>query len=65
MCSPSATGGYAAPLWLVVARPGGGKEPWYLVTNSPVPCVDEGWRMIFAYARRWQIELAFRYTTCE
>lgn len=57
--------GYAAPLWLVVARPGGGKEPWYLVTNSPVPSVDEGWRMIFAYARRWQIELAFRYTKCE
>ena len=57
--------GYAAPLWLVVARPGGGKEPWYLVTNTPVTSLDEGWRMIFAYARRWQIELAFRYTKCE
>ena len=57
--------GYAAPLWLVVARPAGGKEPWYLVTNTPVTSLDEGWRMIFAYARRWQIELAFRYTKCE
>ena len=57
--------GYAAPLWLVVARPGGGKEPWYLVTNTPVTSLDEGWRMIFAYARRWPIALAFRYTKCE
>lgn len=57
--------GYAAPLWLVVARPGGGKEPWYLVTNTPITSWDEGWRMIFAYARRWQIELAFRYSKCE
>lgn len=57
--------GYAAPLWLVVARPGGGKEPWYLVTNTPVTSLEERWRIIFAYARRWQIELAFRYNKCE
>ena len=38
--------GYAAPVWLGVARPGGGKEPWSLVTNTPLTCVDEGWRMI-------------------
>jgi hypothetical protein len=36
-----------------------------LVTNTPVTSLDEGWWMIFAYARRWQIELAFRYTKCE
>ena len=56
--------GSAAPFWLVGARPGGGKEPWYLVTNTPVTSLDERWRMIFAYARRWQIELAFRYNKC-
>ena len=57
--------GYAAPLWLVVARLGGGKEPWYLVTNTPVTSLEEGWRMIFSYARRWQIELTFRSNKCE
>jgi hypothetical protein len=43
--------GYAAPLWLVVARPGEGREPWYLVTNTPVLTLEAGWQMIFAYAR--------------
>jgi Transposase DDE domain len=57
--------GYAGPLWLVVARPGGGREPWYLVTNMAVTSLEQGWQLIFAYARRWQIELTFRFTKCE
>ena len=57
--------GYAGPLWLVVARPGGGREPWYLVTNQMIPSLEQGWHLIFAYARRWQIELTFRFTKCE
>ncbi|GHO48894.1 transposase [Ktedonospora formicarum] len=57
--------GYACPLWLVVARPGNGREPWYLVTNEPVVTFEQGWQLVFAYARRWQIELTFRYNKCE
>jgi hypothetical protein len=44
--------GYTAPLWLGVARPGGCKEAWYLVTNTLITCLDEGWWIILAYARR-------------
>jgi len=57
--------GYACPLWVVVARPGNGREPWYLVTNEPVVSLEHGWKLVFAYARRWQIELTFRYNKCE
>lgn len=52
-------------LWLVVARPGKGREPWYLLTNEPICCIDDAWRMVFAYARRWLIETTFRYSKSE
>jgi len=52
---------YPAPLWLVVSRPGKGREPWYLLTNEPVLTAADAWRVVFAYARRWQIEMSFRY----
>lgn len=55
----------AHPLWLVVARPGQGRPPWYLVTNEPIQAVDDAWRIVLAYARRWQIEMAFRFTKSE
>jgi hypothetical protein len=47
------------PLWLVVSRPGQGREPWYLLTNEPISSVDDAWRIVFAYARRWQVEMAY------
>jgi hypothetical protein len=50
------------PLWLVVSRPGRGREPWYLLTNEPVGSVDDAWRIVFAYAHRWQIETTFRFS---
>lgn len=53
------------PLWLVVSRPGRGREPWYLLTNEPMCSVDDAWRIVFAYARRWQIETAFRFSKTE
>lgn len=53
------------PLTLVVARPGAGREPWYLVTNEPVRSEEEAWRIVFAYARRWQVETMFRYSKSE
>lgn len=56
---------YAAPLWLVVARSGGGREPWYLLTNEAIRSPEDAWRVVFAYARRWQIEMCFRYGKSE
>lgn len=56
---------YDQPLWLVLARPGKGQEPWYLLTNTPVVTAEDAWRTVFAYARRWQIEMCFRYNKSE
>lgn len=49
-------------LWLVISRPGKGREPWYLLTNEPLTCADDAWPIVLAYARRWLIETTFRYT---
>lgn len=48
------------PLWLVVSRPGPGRKPWYLLTNESIYDVADAWRVVFAYARRWQVELCYR-----
>ena len=34
------------PLWLVASRPGGGREPWYLLTNQPVRTAEQAWQII-------------------
>ncbi len=47
-------------LWLVVSRPGRGRTPWYLLTNEPVSTNDDAWRVVLAYARRWQVEMCYR-----
>jgi hypothetical protein len=65
VAAPVADPQYGQPLTLVVARPGRGREPWYLLTNEPVRSADEAWRIVFAYARRWQVELMFRFSKCE
>jgi len=44
-------------LWLVVARPGQGRTPWYLLTNEPIADVAAAWQVVFAYSRRWQVEI--------
>ena len=49
------------PLWLVVSRQGSGHKPWYLLTNQPLAAADQAFFLIRAYARRWQIEMAWRY----
>lgn len=59
---------YTAPLWLVVARSKSGKsrrEPWYLLTNEPIETEADARRIVLAYARRWQIEMCFRYGKSE
>jgi hypothetical protein len=52
-------------LFLVVSRPGYGRRPWYLVTTEPVLNAEQAWKIIFAYARRWQIEMSLRFTKSE
>lgn len=53
------------PLWLVVSRSGKGRTPWYLLTAEPVEFVEDAWRIMYAYARRWQIEMSFRFFKTE
>lgn len=52
-------------LVLIVARRGGGQQPWYLLTNEPVADPEELWRIVLAYARRWQLEMVWRYGKSE
>jgi hypothetical protein len=51
-------------LWLVIARRKGGL-PWYLLTNEPITSAEDAWGIMFAYARRWQIELTWRENKSE
>jgi len=48
------------PLWLVVSRPGKGRTPWYLLTSETIETPDDAWRVVMAYARRWQVEMCYR-----
>jgi Transposase DDE domain len=66
------TGILAVPvLWeehslvLIVARRGAGQQPWYLLTNEPVATSEELWRIVLSYARRWQLEMVWRYNKSE
>jgi hypothetical protein len=52
-------------LWLVVSRPAQGRTPWYLLTSDPLPSTKDAWHVVFADARRWQIELSIRFTMSE
>ena len=56
---------YPGPLWLVVSRRGKGHEPWYLLTNELAERPSAMWKIVFAYARRWQIEMAWRFGKTE
>lgn len=49
-------------LFLVVSRPGVGRKPWYLITTEPVYTAEQAWQIVFAYAKRWQIEMSLRFT---
>jgi hypothetical protein len=52
-------------LFLVVSRPGYGRKPWYLLTTEPISTPEQAWKIVFAYARRWQIEMSLRFTKSE
>jgi hypothetical protein len=53
------------PLRLVASRQGQGRAPWYLLTREPVASVDDAFQIVLAYARRWQVELTWRYGKSE
>lgn len=52
-------------LFLVVSRPGYGRKPWYLITTESIYTPEQAWQIVFAYARRWQIEMSLRFTKSE
>jgi len=52
-------------LFLVVSRPGYGRKPWYLITTERIDTAEQAWQIVFAYARRWQIEMSLRFTKSE
>jgi hypothetical protein len=37
---------------------GSGREPWYLLTNERILTPEDAWQIVFAYARRWQVEMS-------
>jgi hypothetical protein len=53
------------PLTLVVSRPGKGRKPWYLITQEQISTVEDAWRIVLAYNRRWQVEVSIRYSKSE
>jgi hypothetical protein len=53
------------PFWLVVSRPGKGHKPWYLLTTEEVSNERQAWRVVFAYTRRWNIEMGWRFGKSE
>lgn len=53
-------------LTLIICRPGKqGRQPWYLLTTEEVDSDKKAWEMVFAYAKRWDIEQCFRFNKSE
>ncbi len=52
------------PLSLVVCR-SQGRSPWYLLTAEAITTDEQAWQVVFAYMRRWQIELSWKYEKSE
>ncbi len=52
---------YPGTLYLVVCRRGKGQTPWYLLTTEKVTTPEAAWHIVLAYARRWQIEMSYRF----
>ena len=52
------------PLSLVVCR-SQGRSPWYVLTPETITTDEQPWCVVFAYVRRWQIELSWKYEKSE
>lgn len=57
--------GDSRPLWLVVARRRGTKESLWLLTTEDASTRAGALGVVWAYARRWQVEWAFRFGKSE
>jgi len=55
---------YAGQLWLVAVRRKG-KGSWWFLTTEDCSTEQGALRVVLAYARRWQVEWAFRYGKSE
>lgn len=55
---------HAQPLWLVLARRKH-QSPWYLLTSEQAHTPQLAWRIVLAYARRWQVEMSIRFHKSE
>ena len=56
---------FAVPLFLVVSRQGEGRRPWFMLTTEEVHTPEQAWKIVFAYARRWDIEATWRFSKSE
>lgn len=58
---------YDQALWLVVSRPAQAKDsrPGTGVTTESIATEEDAWKVVFAYPRRWQIEMTFRFEKSE
>jgi hypothetical protein len=56
---------YPQPLSLIIVRLGKGREPWYLLTADLISTLAQAWAIVLIYARRWQIEMVWRYSKSE
>ena len=53
-------------LTLIICRPGKkGRQPWFLLTNKKINDDGDAWKLVHAYARRWQVEQSFRFSKSE
>ena len=52
-------------LWMIVSRPGPGRQPWFLLTNEFISSPADAWRIVLGYNRRWQIETTIRFDKSE
>lgn len=61
--APLRHGDYTQQLYLVKVRIP--KGVMYIITNERIRTEGQAWEIVFAYRRRWQIELVFRYNKSE
>jgi hypothetical protein len=52
------------PLSLIVCR-SQGRSPWYLLTADLIATDEQAWQVVFAYVRRWNSELTWKYEKSE
>lgn len=41
------------------------QSPWYLLTSQTIRSPHDAWQIVFAYARRWQVEMSIRFHKAE